>query len=508
MGEISYKTQEEKEVARKIFANDFLMFCAYFFKVMTGETMKINWHHKLLCRLIEEVVHQRVGNVLVNISPGSGKSVIVSRLFPLYCYALNPHSRFLLTSYSDSLVEGHSVAIKDVMNSPEFKALYPGLSFKSDSNKKSEWILQKDDETIGEFCAFPIGGGLTGRRAGYMETSPFNGCIIIDDPIKPVDAFSKAFREECNKTLTNTIFSRRALSTVPIFLIMQRLHTDDPTGKLMAESKLKWLHVNIPAIMTPKDVEKLPAFIREDAYKYMGSSFEKYGEASYWEYKEPLEHLHLLREEDSDTFMSQYMQDPSPEGGVLIQKAWFPKYTDVPTDLTNFRITADTAVSAKQTADNSVFVLTAENKMHDLFVLDVVKGKWEMPQLIQNALNFVAKFKFNYPKALFKGFFIEYKQSGQGLIQTLRQQTNLPLIDVVPKGDKVLRVQQCLPYMQSHRIHVPESAPWVAEFMDELAKFTPTMKHKHDDQVDALVYAIFDAFIDCRIARVSNYYYG
>ena len=94
------------------------------------------------------------------------------------------------------------------------------------------------------------------------------------------------------------------------------------------------------------------------------------------------------------------------------------------------------------------------------------------------------------------------------MIQTLRQQTSLPLIDVIPKGDKVLRVQQCLPYMQAHRIHVPENATWVAEFMDELAKFTPTMKHKHDDQVDALVYAIFDAFIDCRSARVSNYYYG
>ena len=138
-----YKTYEDKELARRIFANDFLMFCAYFFRVMTGEVMKINWHHKFLCKLIEEVIHKRVSNVLVNISPGAGKSVLVSRLFPLYCYALNPHSRFLLTSYSDSLVEGHSVAVKDVINSPEFQSLYPGFSFKSDSNKKSEWILQK-----------------------------------------------------------------------------------------------------------------------------------------------------------------------------------------------------------------------------------------------------------------------------------------------------------------------------------------------------------------------------
>ena len=68
-----FKTHEDIELARRIFANDFMMFCAYFFRVMTGEVMKINWHHKLLCKLVEEVVHKRVSNVLVNISPGSSK---------------------------------------------------------------------------------------------------------------------------------------------------------------------------------------------------------------------------------------------------------------------------------------------------------------------------------------------------------------------------------------------------------------------------------------------------
>jgi hypothetical protein len=76
--DIIYKTHEEQELARRIFANDFLMFCAYFFRVMTGEVMKINWHHKLLCKLIEEVVHQRVGNVLVNIAPSKLRTLAPS----------------------------------------------------------------------------------------------------------------------------------------------------------------------------------------------------------------------------------------------------------------------------------------------------------------------------------------------------------------------------------------------------------------------------------------------
>jgi predicted phage terminase large subunit-like protein len=456
--------------------------------------------------VLEKVYKGELGNTIINISPGSSKSCLLSRLFPVWAFARNPHSRFLLTSYSDDLVEAHSVAIKDILGSKEFSSLYPGYGFKQDSNKKSEWIHQYNGNNIGEFAALSILGGLTGRRAGYMEEG-FTGCIIIDDPIKPVDALSKAKRDAVNNSLYNTIGSRKATSRTPVVMIMQRLHDEDPTGFLVKGDKASWTHISIPALITNDVYEAFPNFIKEIAKEYIKGDLDKYGEASYWEYKEPRTALHLLEENDPATYMAQYQQEPSPEGGVLIQKEWFQTYINLPEKLTNFRITADTAVSAKKTADNSVFILSAESG-GNLYILDLIKGRWEMPQLIQNSLDFVTKYKLNFPNTTFRGLYIEYKQSGQGLIQTLRQNTKLPIIDLIPEGDKVLRLQQCLPYIQGKRVYIPENAQWVTEFLDECARFSPTLSHKHDDQVDALVYALIEVYIKTRTAQVQNYYYG
>ena len=433
-------------------------------------------------------------------------SQLLARLFPVWCFSKNPHSRFLLTSYSDDLVEGHSVAIKDIIGSKQFQKIYPGYGFKQDSNKKAQWILQHNGSNVGEFSAFSIKGSLTGRRAGYMEQG-FTGCIIIDDPIKPIDALSKAKREQCNNLIYNTLGSRKAKADTPIVMIMQRLHDEDVTGFIKRQSKGQgWTFFSIPALIDAGTFNSFPEQIKQQAYEYLKDDLQKYGQASYWEFKEPRTSLRILQQNDVSTFMAQYQQEPSPEGGILIQKDWFRNFESLPEKLTNFRITADTAISAKKTADNSVLILSAESG-GNLYILDLIKGKWQMPQLIQNTLDFVQSYKTKYPNTLFKGIFIEAKASGQSLLQTLRQNTKLPVLDLQPQGDKVLRVQQCLPYMQSGRVHIPHQAMWKEQFLDQLARFSPTMSHKHDDQVDALVYAMFEVYVQARRANVQNFYY-
>lgn len=506
MNDFILDTQQKRAIAKLIFDNDFLSFAAYFFKVNTGETMKINWHHRFLCSILQKIHRGQLGNTVINIAPGSSKSQLLARLFPVWCFSKNPHNRFLLTSYSDDLVQGHSVAIKDIIGSRQFQQLYPGYSFKQDSNKKAQWILQHNNSNVGQFSAFSIKGSLTGRRAGYMEDG-FTGCIIIDDPIKPIDALSKAKRQQCNNLIYNTLGSRKAKSTTPIVMIMQRLHDDDVTGFIKRQpASDNWNFFSIPALIDQATFQMFPQEIKSLAGDYLKDDLQKYGQASYWQFKEPRQALHILEGNDPSTFMAQYQQNPSPQGGVLIMKDWFRNYDVLPQKLTNFRITADTAVSAKQTADNSVLILTAQS-CGNMYVLDVLKGKWQMPQLQTNTIDFMASYRRKYPNTLFKGLFIEAKASGQSLLQTLRQNTKLPVIDIQPKGDKVLRVQQVLPYMQGGRVYLPRQASWKADFLDELARFSPTMSHKHDDQVDALVYAMHQVYIKSRQANVNNFYY-
>ena len=84
----------------------------------------------------------------------------------------------------------------------------------------------------------------------------------------------------------------------------------------------------------------------------------------------------------------------------------------------------------------------------------------------------------------FAGFFVEDKVSGTGLIQTLRRETDIPVIPIQRDRDKVSRVNDVLPYIRAGRLFVPEDAPWVNAYIGELAAFSPAMTHEHDDQVD------------------------
>jgi hypothetical protein len=63
---------------------------------------------------------------------------------------------------------------------------------------------------------------MTGRRADIT---------IIDDPLKPEEALSKALRQACNEWFVHTLYSRlNDKRHGAIVIIMQRLHEDDLVG--------------------------------------------------------------------------------------------------------------------------------------------------------------------------------------------------------------------------------------------------------------------------------------
>ena len=82
---------------------------------------------------------------------------------------------------------------------------------------------------------------------------------------------------------------------------------------------------------------------------------------------------------------------------------------------------------------------------------------------------------------------IEDAASGQALIPALRAETRLPIPPVKPLGDKVARANAVTPLIESGRVHLPEAAAWLADFMDEANAFPAA---PHDDLIDALSQAL------------------
>ena len=81
---------------------------------------------------------------------------------------------------------------------------------------------------------------------------------------------------------------------------------------------------------------------------------------------------------------------------------------------------------------------------------------------------------------------VEDRGSGMSAVQTLRAQTMLPILGVPAVKSKVERAQTITGLCEARRVIIPPTE-WGDVLLDELLRF-PTAKH--DDQVDAFVYAV------------------
>jgi predicted phage terminase large subunit-like protein len=83
---------------------------------------------------------------------------------------------------------------------------------------------------------------------------------------------------------------------------------------------------------------------------------------------------------------------------------------------------------------------------------------------------------------------IEDKANGPAVIQELRHDVS-GLIEVNPEGGKIARAHAVSPQVESGNTYLPHPAiaPWVEEFIEEVAAFPNS---RHDDQVDAMTQAL------------------
>ena len=79
--------------------------------------------------------------------------------------------------------------------------------------------------------------------------------------------------------------------------------------------------------------------------------------------------------------------------------------------------------------------------------------------------------------------YIEDKASGQSLIQELRNQSGIAVLPYKVVQDKVARLNAITPLIEGGRVFLPNSAPWLDDFLEEAQQFP---SGKHDDQIDAL----------------------
>ncbi len=101
----------------------------------------------------------------------NSKTLLTSTLFAAWYLGRNPTHEVVLATYSQERADDLGKALRDVIRSEAYRAIFPGVALRRDSQSVSELVL----ESGGSMHAVGVGGALTGRGAH---------ALIVDDPIK------------------------------------------------------------------------------------------------------------------------------------------------------------------------------------------------------------------------------------------------------------------------------------------------------------------------------------
>lgn len=449
-----------------------LDFARWYFPEREGMEFIEGPHHRVIGHTLDRVLAGEITRLIINVPPGYTKTEAAVVNFIAKGFHVNPKSRFIHSTFSDDLARENSDKVLQLIALDAYQAVKP-VTIRVDSKAKDRWKTAEG----GGMLAKAAGGPITGFRAGYMDRTVFTGALVIDDPLKPDDAFSVAKRKTVNQRATNTFRSRLAHDDVPIIVIMQRLHSDDFVGHLLTGGTgEKWHHLNLPVVIN--NAEDYPT-----EWTHGVPIDHNLPDGPLWDEKHNAAEIEVLKA-DAYTFASQYMQRPVSIEGALFDMSGFRWWNagELP-PIQWYSIYADTAQKTGERNDFSVIQLwgKAEN---GIYLVDQVRGKWDAPMLEAMAQAFWDKHKGKHVR----GFNVEDKASGTGLIQSLRKK-GVPMIGIPRDRDKYTRGLDAAPWVATGMVNLPANEEWTVALRAELQMFDG-LGTGWDDQVDPLMDAI------------------
>lgn len=451
--------QAEREVCRE----DFFQFIQSFWKVVIPDKPVYNWHIEYLAKELQ-VIGERIKarepklyDLIINVPPGSTKSTIATVMFPAWLWAIDPTIKVISSSYSSGVSIDHAVKSRDVIKSDKYRELYPEVEIRPDKDGKSHYGNSK----TGMRYVTSTGGTVTGMH-GHV--------IIQDDPLNPKQSASEKEIENAKHFVDRTLSSRKVDKLItPVITIMQRLHEDDVTGHLLGKEGKKIKHICLPAeeserVNPPElksryingllDPVRLSAEVLADAKADLGSY----------------------------AYAGQYDQNPAPEGGGLIKKAWFGRSDMSYLENATWDFVIDPAYTENENNDPSA--LMAYCWSDNLLTIRMVESvHMEFPDLCKYIQAFCKAHGYTSGSSIY----VEPKASGKSIVQSLKQGTGLNIMEGDnPTRDKVARVKDITATLESGRVGLVLGA-WNEAFKHQCAVFP---NGKHDDEVDCLVMAV------------------
>ena len=444
-----------------VLRRDLLAFVERVFATLEpGTAFEPNWSYEHLSWALSRVMRGDLRRLIINVPPRSCKSIIASVAWPLFLLGHDPAKRIICVSHTEDLARKFAVDRRSVAQQPWYQRAFPAMRLTGPKPRDLELVTT----ARGSCLATGVGGGILGRGADV---------IVVDDPIKALDALSKAERRRVAEFYDNTLITRlndkRAGAVV---IIMQRLHQDDLVGHVLERDE--WEVVSLPAIATTDSIHRL-SDVTGDVHR------RRVGDLLHPE-REPRDVLERIRRsQGSLTFQAQYQQQPVPAGGNVIQRSWLKFYTneEMPEHFERTIVSWDTASTLGEANDFSVGTVWGSTGL-DYYLLDVVRARWEAPDLRREIIALSTHWQAD-------ATVIEDTGLGRALLHDLRRTEAIRPVLQRPRYDKEARLLAQSARFEAGQVHLPREAAWLAVYMEELLAFP---NGRHDDQVDSTSQAL------------------
>lgn len=405
-------------------------------------------HHRCIVDKLEAVERGEIDRVMIFMPPRHGKSFLGTQVFAAWFLGRHPDRSIITACYGQELADDFGRQVRNLVSDPLHHAIFPEFRLADDSNS-----MRRFGTTAGgSYYAVGRGGPITGRGAHLL---------LIDDPLKDAEeARSEVIRRALHEWFSSVAYTRLQPGGA-VVLISTRWHEDDLAGRLIREDPKGW------------DILCLPAIAEVD------DGFRRAGDAL-WPEKFPIMVLEEKRAViGGAAFESLYQQRPAAAEGVIFKREWWRYFRDPPA----FRRIVhswDTAFKSGAENDFSVCTIWGVAGNGHYYLLWLWRGKVEFPDLKRRMISLAEQWK---PIQIL----VEDKASGQSLIQELGYATALPIIPIKVDKDKRARAEAITPLIEAGVVFLPESAPWLQDFVDELAAFPNGV---HDDAVDSTTQAL------------------
>lgn len=444
----------EKEICRRSLAA-FARECWHVLEPATP--LKWGWALDAICAHLEAVTRGEVTRLLMNVPPGTMKSLLTGVIWPAWEWGPRslPHTRFLGTAHKQDLAVRDAMKCRRLIQSAWYQRRWP-IRLTSDQNAKTKF--ENDATGFREAMAFTSMTGSRGDR------------VVLDDPLSADDANSEAELRAAELTFTEALPTRVNNDRSAIVVIMQRLHEADTSGVILSRD-LGYTHLCLPMRFEPD---------RRCVTPWYSDPRETEGELLFPE-RFPEAHVAAL-EKTMGSYASagQLQQRPAPRGGGMFRREWFDT---IPAAPAGCRWVRAWDLAATKDADAAWTAGALVGRMPDqrFVIADMRRIQGTAAEVERLIVNTAGQDRAAYGQV--RGSLPQDPgQAGKAQAQYLIRQLAAFDYHASPEsGDKVTRAQPFAAQAEAGNVLLV-AGDWNRAFLDELETF-PMGKWK--DQVDA-----------------------